>query len=95
MIDIKQIFSEIKTQNIAIVDVRTYEEHTQISIPNTLHIPLDELENRLHEIANVEITYFFCRAGRRSMIAEEIAKSKGLQCVGLLQGVAEIIDILA
>jgi len=95
MIDIKQIFSEIHTKNIAIVDVRTYEELTQISIPNTLHIPLDELENRLHELETFEKVYFFCRAGRRSMVAEEIGRSKGLNCIGLSQGVFEIIDILA
>ena len=95
MINIRQIFSEMHTQNIAIVDVRTHEEHTQISIPNTLHIPLDELENRLHELEKFEKVYFFFRAGRRSMIAEEIVKSKGLKCVGLPQGIAEIIDILA
>ena len=94
MIDIKQIFSEIHTKNIAIVDVRTHEEHTQISIPNTLHIPLDELENRLYELENFEKVYFFCKAGMRAGVASGIAKNKGINCEAISQGVFEISSIL-
>ncbi len=88
----KLLFARLLTENIAIVDVRTNDEYSQIAIPNTLHIPLDELEARISELKSFDKVYFFCKAGKRAMIAQEIGIAKGLVCEGLQQGVFEIAE---
>jgi len=93
---IKQLFAKAQTGNIAIVDVRTHEEHQQIAIPNTLHIPLDELAHRIHELNTFDEVHFFCKAGRRALLAQEIAKesTKSEKFHAISQGVFEIADSL-
>ena len=95
MTKIKQLFSEIQTKNIAIVDVRTREEHAQISIPNTLHIPLDELPLRLNELSGFSEVHFFCKAGIRAKTACAIAFEAKMQCFAISEGVFEIAERLS
>ena len=95
MTNIKQIFAEIGVKNIAIVDVRTNDEHRQISIPNTLHIPLDELQLRTNELAKFDEIHFFCKAGMRAKTACAIGLEAKLNCFAVSQGVFEIAEILS
>ena len=89
--EIIELFSK---KNIAIVDVRTNDEHQQISIPNTIHIPLDELPLRTKELANFSEIHFFCKAGMRAKTACAIGLEARLNCFAISQGVFEIADYL-
>lgn len=51
-----------------LLDVRTYEEREQQHIGG-LHIPLDELEERYHEIPLDKSLIVYCKSGRRSEAA--------------------------
>ncbi|MDA0617608.1 MAG: rhodanese-like domain-containing protein, partial [Proteobacteria bacterium] len=78
------------TKNIAVVDVRTYEERSQIPIPNSIHIPVDELELKLDDIKSFDVVYFFCRAGRRAEIATQLAISHGIKAITIPDSIYEI-----
>jgi rhodanese-related sulfurtransferase len=87
---ITQLLKDTKTKNIAVVDVRTHQEREQIFIPNTLHIPVDELESRIQEIKSYDKVYFFCKAGRRAEFASQTAKNHGINSIALLDSIFEI-----
>ena len=87
---ITQLLQDTKTKNIAVVDVRTHQEREQIFIPNTLHIPVDELELRIQELKSYDRVYFFCKAGKRAELASEIAKNHGIDSIALFDSIFEI-----
>ncbi len=66
-----------KTPNTILVDVRTDAEVAEMAIPKALHIPLDELSFRLHEIPVDATVMFHCRSGGRSARAALFAESAG------------------
>ena len=88
--EITTLLQETKTKNIAVVDVRTYEERSQIPVPNSLHIPLDELELKLDGVKNYDAVYFFCKAGKRAELATYIAKGRGINAFTISDSIYEI-----
>ena len=58
-------------ENIILLDVRTREEHEYLRIPNSMLIPVAELEERaIAELPNREARIFiYCRSGVRSITA--------------------------
>lgn len=60
-----------------LVDVRTLSEFEPDHIPNSLHIPLDELPQRHPEIGQTENIVFICQAGQRAYSAAEFLVSIG------------------
>lgn len=67
---------------VQIIDVRTVEEYVHHHLPNTINIPLEELENRWQEINMEEPVYLICQVGKRSKTAleqlQKIAKNTPL-----------------
>ncbi|WP_224749521.1 rhodanese-like domain-containing protein [Polycladospora coralii] len=63
------------------VDVRTEEEYAEGHIPNTIHIPHDEVEARVTELESYKEKELIlvCRSGRRSEYAAEILAEKGFK----------------
>lgn len=59
-----------------ILDVRTDPEFDVRSIPNALHIPIDELRDRLDEVPEGEIIVH-CRVGQRGHIATQLLRQHG------------------
>jgi len=58
-------------ENYHLLDVRTYNEFEDENIGG-LHIPLDELEERMGEIPNSKILVVMCASGKRSAKAIEL-----------------------
>jgi len=74
--------------NILLLDVRTAEENSMGTIPNSVNIPLNELRLRLDELPeykNKEI-YVFCASGQRSYHALRILMAHGFKNVKNLSG---------
>lgn len=63
--------------DIMILDVRTPGEHAEIRIPDTLHIPLDELPNRYEELPQNKEIYIYCASGNRSQSACDFLEKNG------------------
>lgn len=69
------------SKNSIIVDVRTREEFQGGHVANSINIPLQELEQRLHELKKLQQPIVLCCAsGMRSARATSILKSAGLEC---------------
>src|SRR6059058_3786049 len=63
--------------DIQIVDVREAHEVAIASIPNTIHIPLAQVVNRMSEIDPQKETIVHCKMGGRSAKAIEALQRSG------------------
>ncbi|MFN8378001.1 MAG: rhodanese-like domain-containing protein [Anaerolineae bacterium] len=70
-----------------LIDVRTPEEFASGHLPNAVNIPLDELPNRLGEVATDEPVVLYCRSGNRSGQAAQLLASEGYTQVLDLGGI--------
>lgn len=69
-----------------LLDVRKQSEFQKERLPEALHIPLDEINNRLHELdKNVQYAVY-CAGGYRSMIAASILRKNNFQHVINIEG---------
>lgn len=55
-------------ENLILLDVRQPEEHAEVHIPNSILIPLGELEERIDELEEFrdKELIIYCRSGNRS-----------------------------
>lgn len=60
-----------------LVDVRGPNGFAKGAIPGSLHIPLNDLRDRIHEIPKDKPVYTTCRAGLDSYVAARILKANG------------------
>ncbi|MEW6333345.1 MAG: rhodanese-like domain-containing protein, partial [Thermodesulfobacteriota bacterium] len=68
------------------LDVRTKEEYGEGSIPRSIHVPLDELRQRIHELPRDRHLIVCCRSGIRSYAAIRILKHSGFERLSNLSG---------
>lgn len=64
-------------EDIQIIDVREAHEVATAAIPNTTHIPLGQVLNRMSEIDPTRETVVHCKMGGRSAKAIEALKRSG------------------
>ncbi len=72
--------------NQVLLDVRTYPEVQQGTIPGATHIPLDELRTRLGELPKEKEVLAFCQVGLRGYLACRILSQNGIVCRNLTGG---------
>lgn len=60
-----------------LLDVRRFDERAQGFIPGSVHIPLDELRQRLSELPRDREIIAYCHSGQRSYIAARILSHYG------------------
>ena len=65
---------QINNPEVVFLDVRNYDEYPKIIIENCIQIPLDKLENELHQLDVRKEIFVFCQSGIRSKKAVEILK---------------------
>ena len=63
--------------DIQIIDVREANEVAYCSIPNTIHIPLGQVLNRMNEIDPSRETVVHCKMGGRSARAIDALQRSG------------------
>lgn len=68
------------------LDVRTAGERRRGSIPGTVHIPVDELRERIGELDAQKPVYVHCHSGLRSYIACRILSQNGFDAYNLAGG---------
>jgi len=67
-----ELVAYIKGKEGTLVDVRTIAEFQQAHLPSAMHIPLNEVPNRLEEIASFpKPIILYCHSGYRSEIAAD------------------------
>ena len=83
--------STSEIENSVIIDVRTFQEHFEERIPNSILMPYDNIENLIGnqvQDKNKEI-FVYCRSGRRSSIAKQKLESIGYTNVIDLGGIID------
>jgi rhodanese-related sulfurtransferase len=68
------------------VDVRSQAERARSHIDGTVHVPLNHLAERLHEIPRDRPVLLFCAGGYRSSIAASLLKRSGYRNVTEIAG---------
>jgi phage shock protein E len=77
-----------RDETLLILDVRTAEEYAQGHVEGAVHIPYDQLPQRVGEIeaAKDRDVVLYCRSGRRSEIAAGTLREKGFTRLLHLEG---------
>lgn len=68
---------DIDMSKAVLVDVRKKNEFDAGTIPGAIHIPLDDIRERLSEFPKDKDIYLFCRAGLRGYLASRILTLSG------------------
>lgn len=66
-----------------VVDVRSEAEHDVRSIPNSVHIPVDELRDRLGELPRDCRLIVHCKVGQRGHTATQLLRANGFDASNL------------
>jgi len=69
-----------------IVDVRTAPEFAVGAVPGALHVPLEELRDRLTDVPRDKPVVTYCKSGHRGYIAERILRQHGYNDARNLSG---------
>lgn len=73
----KQFVDDVAQNNLPVVDARKPGEFAAEHVENALNIPLDFVNEHLHEIPQGQDFYLHCAGGYRSVIMASILKSRG------------------
>jgi len=71
---------------LLLLDVRSESEHQQNAIAGSLHIPLDELEQRLGDVGQPALIVCYCHSGVRSAQAVRLLRGAGQATALSLEG---------
>jgi NADPH-dependent 2,4-dienoyl-CoA reductase/sulfur reductase-like enzyme/rhodanese-related sulfurtransferase len=69
-----------------LLDIRTTGEYSKGFIPGSIHIPLDSLRSRIHELDQTKTIHVVCQVGLRGHVACRILSQRGYQCLNLSGG---------
>jgi rhodanese-related sulfurtransferase len=87
----RQVAGLISDDSVILLDVRTTQERSQQHIKGSLHIPLNELLDRLkvlEQYRGKEIICY-CRSGSRSISAAAMLQKQGFRAVNMRGGIVE------
>ena len=73
-------------ETVTVLDVRTKEEHGARHIPGDIHVPLNELRDRIEELPADRPVIVYCGSGYRSYVAHRILGQRGYDARNLVGG---------
>jgi rhodanese-related sulfurtransferase len=73
-------------ESATLLDVRTVPEFDCGALPGALHVPLEELRERLDEIPRDRPVIAYCKVGLRGYLAERVLRQNGFAKPGNLSG---------
>ena len=76
----------LQDKNVTLLDTRTLPEYRLEHIDGFIHIPVDELRERIDEIDPEKPVYVICQSGLRSYIATRILSGYGYDCYNFAGG---------
>ena len=75
-----------RSEPAVLLDVRRSDEVATAAIAGAVHIPLDELEERVDELDPTKETIVYCHHGVRSLTATAFLRQRGFDKVKSLAG---------
>ncbi len=86
--ELEKVLKENK--HVVVLDVREAAEYTFNHIPNTISIPLGELDEHLDELNKGDEIYVICRTGSRSDFASQKLTENGfVNVINVVPGMSE------
>ena len=76
----------LKQKDVTLLDTRTISEYKSGNIDGSIHIPLDELRQKMAQIPKDKPVYILCHSGLRSYLACRILMQNGYDCYNLSGG---------
>ena len=76
----------LKQKGVTLLDTRTISEYKSGNIDGSIHIPLDELRQKMAQIPKDKPVYILCHSGLRSYLACRILMQNGYDCYNLSGG---------
>jgi rhodanese-related sulfurtransferase len=76
----------IHKDHFLFLDVRTREEKEHLAFPFAVHIPINELPDRLDELPRDKFIITFCLTGFRGVMAYAFLRTQGFDEVKALKG---------
>ena len=79
----------ISDNNYRFLDVRTNGEYSDGHIPNSIHIPIQDIQSRISEIEKIKDKKIivYCRSGARSSMASKTLLKEGFDVSNLTGGI--------
>jgi rhodanese-related sulfurtransferase len=74
-------------QKLTLLDVREAWELGIVSVPGIVHMPMNEVPDRLGELDRSVETVVLCRSGRRSLEVARLLQQHGFRAVNLAGGI--------
>jgi thioredoxin 1 len=75
-----------------VLDVREDDEWAAGHVPNAVHIPLGQLQDRIDEVEDGSRVFVICRSGARSLKGADILFNNGIDAVSVAGGTMGWID---
>ena len=79
-------------QPLCLLDVREPYEWRQVHIPTALHIPMNEIPQRLAELPTDQALVVFCAHGSRSYGVAGYLIEQGYQASSLAGGISQLVQ---
>ena len=77
-----ELEAEVAKPNTVLVDVRTVSENQAGTTPNSIHISVDDLRNRIDELKGKRVLVH-CQVGQRGHTATQILRGHGIEALNL------------
>lgn len=77
-VSVHEAHEQLGTDGHCLLDVRTVEEVSEVTVPGSLNIPLDKLETESHRLASYTSIHVMCRSGGRSAMATQALHGIGM-----------------
>ena len=76
----------VKNPNIVLIDVRESWEYSVVSIKDSIHIPISEIQNRMHDFKEDQTIVFICHHGIRSRMVGNYFQQNDFENIINLRG---------
>ena len=87
----EEFYQHQHNKEVLLLDVRDKNEHDAFNLGG-LHIPLNELEQRVNELPSNKKIIIYCQSGVRSIAAAQLLRQANLDAISGNGGIAEIIS---
>jgi len=85
-LDTEQSMELLKKGQHILIDVRTFSEYDADHVPGSIHLPIDELQQKMKELSQTDKLLFICQAGGRAYSAAEFMHSIGSKEIYVVEG---------
>ncbi|MGD8604194.1 MAG: rhodanese-like domain-containing protein [Anaerolineales bacterium] len=85
-VTVAEFFERQQSEDAILLDLRSPEEMSYLSLPFALPIPINELPERWNEIPQDRLVVTFCSSMTRAVVAWSFLQLNGLKNVRILDG---------